>query len=229
MADLASVDTTPTSDDDVSPEPTPTKPKREMVPLEKFKELEDRYVAMESTLKALTPARQAPAAASSDVLDRLAIIAKRLNADVDQVRPWEPMFNVFFEELSRPYISALATMADRFETFEAKLDTPDYKTYEADIKAERDSRLQRGEYLAPREAYHLVRSRKLPEILETERAKAVEEARTQSHENLQAGDATATEAKAGPSAIKQPGALTKEAFERLTIDEKEKALETITF
>lgn len=221
--------------DDQTPE-TPIEPvlepkaKKEVVPLEKFKELEERYAAMESTLKALGNKSQ-PAAPplTHDAMDRLGIIAKRLNADVDQVRPWEPMFNVFFEELSRPYISALATMADRFETFEAKLDTPDYKDYEKDIKAERDTRLQRGEYLAPREAYHLVRSRKLPEILEHERTKAVEEARNATHETSQASDSTSTESKAGPSAIKQAGALTKEAFERLTIDEKEKALETTGF
>src|SRR5204863_727639 len=135
-----------------------------------YKELEERYAALESTLKALatpaTPQQRRENPQQADLQDRVALIAKRLNAEPDQVRQWDPFISTYFEELSRPYINAMAAMADKIEKMEVRGEIADYDKFATEIDTERNTRLQRGEYLAPREAYHLVRSRRLPEILE---------------------------------------------------------------
>jgi hypothetical protein len=211
----------------------PAPPKDEVIPLAKFKELEDRYANLEASLRALAqPMTQQQRRANpqaADLQDRVSIIAARLNAEPDQVRQWDPFLSTYFEEISRPYITALANMADKLEQIEARSEIPDYGRFAGDIKTERETRIQRGEYLAPREAYHLVRSRRLPEILEEERTKAVAESRSADHVSQQATDAEATTAKAGPSPVKTTTPLSKEAFDKLSIEDKEKALENIGF
>lgn len=224
---------TTTTAPDTSPEKTKPIVKDEVVPLGKFKELEERYSNLEASLNALSKTMPAPQPRASNQVatptDRVSIIAQRLNAEADQLRQWDPFMSTYFEELARPYVHAMGALADKLEALEARVEIPDYNKYGAEIEKERGARLARGEYLAPREAYELARSRHIPEMLEEERKRAVESLRAQDQAAIQTSEVTGgTIQKSGPDPTKA-NALTRESFDRLSPEEKERALENVQF
>lgn len=211
-----------------------------MIPKEKYDEVLQRMKSFEDTLRAMQGAsQQQPQRANQAAQqmqgiaqDAAAVIAQRLGgADPEQVRQWVPFLSAAFEEIAKPYINVVAAIADKVHGIEARSSIKDYDKFSTEIDQERQTRLGRGEYLPHDQAYHLVRSRHLPEILEEERKKALEELQDRQTEAAQitASDTVESQQKAGPSATKSNQPLSRADFEALPLEEKERYLENLTF
>ena len=120
-------------------------------------------------------------------------------------------------------------MADKLFELEARHEHSDYSTYRDAIEHERQARAGRGEYLSPKDAYTMVRARDLPRLLEEERKKALDSAKTQQSESQQVSGELSPEQKAGPAAAKKSTVTTREDFLKLPTEEKEKFLEDMKF
>lgn len=224
-----------------SAEPAAAEP-AQMIPKDKYDDLLDRLNNYEATLKTLQSESSRPQQSSNQqqvqqvvqatqgaVDDAVTSIARQLGgADVSEVRQWANFIQPFFERMAQPYVQAMAGLADKMDNLEARAEIPDYGKFTTEVDQERSSRLSRGEYLSRKEAYHLARSRNLPRLIEEERAKLMDEMKSQVSQATQATETTASIAKAGPSPSKNT-ALSRDDFNKLSLEEKEKLLENVTF
>ena len=213
----------------------------EMIPKSKLDDALSRMKQYEETLALLQrqPQTQAVQQRIERIEDRAQDlgerIARRLGVsspeDLAQVRQYIPLLSSFADEFSAPLMNIIANLADKLNELDARQSIPDYKDYRNDVDTIRREKLQNeGRYLNHTEAYDLARSKNLPKILEAERLKAAEEARTtRADADVGTDHAAESIAKAGPSPSKRSGAMTKEDFAALSLDEKEKYLEGQTF
>lgn len=206
---------------DASPPPA-------MVPKERLDELNERVRQAESALRALQNQPQTSRVqAQIGVIDaELNQIAHDMQMDVGDVGVWDRFTGMLFNRQARPFLGILNGLADRLDDVHARVRIADYTEYEPDIEKERQQALTQQKYLSREEAYHLVRSRRLPDLLEKERQRATE---TRTAREEQAHSATATTgdgiAKAGPTQTRRVGELSREEYLALPLEEKEQYLE----
>src|SRR5262245_32753952 len=176
MADEKPIPPTP----EPKPEPDPTPPPTQTVSKEQYDDVNARLRAAEQALAALNAnaSRQVTQPATSPGREDLAAaIAQQTGMNVDEVRNYLPFYQGVFGALAAPiiqqYQGAIATLADNLADIRARQTYPDFKDYEPEIKAEREARFARNEYMSPTDAYHLVRAKNLPKEIERAREQAL--------------------------------------------------------
>lgn len=213
-------------------------PTPEMVPKDKLDDALARMKQYEDTLALLQKQDRTPtnlqnqqfvAQAAQNLGER---IAKRIGtSDTETINQYLPLLNAYSEEAIAPVMNILASLADKFNELDARTSIADYADYKDDIAKTRQEKLSSdGRYLNHTEAYDLVRSKRIPQMLEAERKKALEVQKNAQAEADSALDVTGDGvAKAGPSPAKLPAKMDKESFAALSLDDKEKYLEGQTF
>lgn len=182
-----------------------TKPKDEWVPKAKFDELNERLRQQEATLQALQRGgqqpqanRPAPSGGNSAFLREASkIISEELGFDPNEVFNYVSVVDSYVNRVAQQTIfPALNTLFDGLDEVRTRQTYTDYNDFAEDIQRERDTRLQKGQYLSRQEAYEIVKGRKLPEILAAERERASQD-RDDTPINDFGGDPGVS--KAGPS------------------------------
>lgn len=208
-------------------------PKAEMVPKDRLDEAIARNRMYEDTIKALGSGggggREQPRGSMAGAVeDAVTQMATQLGRTPAEVREWQGFLAPFFQQMAQPYLQALNTLADRYDSLDirTKVGKDEYEKISDEVEKEYLDRAKRGEWASRNDIYNMVRARKLPDIMAEERKKIETEVR----QRLEAQQSGHQPPDAG---IEQPVRRAKEPtldeLRQLPLDEKMKWLEDKTF
>ena len=184
-----------------------SKPKEEVVSKAKFDELLERFNHSQATLEAINgtvgkldkQSQQRAAPGAADLRTYAKAIADEMGWDNDATYSNVVLIDRVISTVGQTQVFPILNgLADRIDGIEARQQFTDYPKFASDIDSEREKHATNGRYLSRTEAYHLVRGRRLPEIVEEERRKL--EAEHTTTEPTTDGLAGGTSSKVGPTA-----------------------------
>src|SRR4029453_6483534 len=142
-----------------------------------------------------------------------------------------PIFAAFLQELAGPLLQGIEGMADAVDLIQTKQDVPQYETVSEEADRGRQSYRQRGQVISRKEAVALVKSRRMEdpkymdELIEKRAAQRAAEQADRGAAAAAAVSPGGSAEKVGPAPTKASrGPLTREQFERLSLEEKRQAL-----
>jgi hypothetical protein len=152
-------------------------------------------------------------------------------AKEEVVQAHVPIFAAFLQELAGPLLQGIEGMADTVDLIQAKQDVPQYETVSEEADRVRTTYRQRGQVISRKEAVALVKARRMedPKYMdELVEKRAAQRAVEQADRGAAAAAAVSpggSAEKVGPAPTKgSRGPLTREQFERLSLEEKRQAL-----
>jgi hypothetical protein len=202
----------------------------------------NQRAALEGTLRLLAPqappAQQGPAQLVRLPRDAAQRIAATLGGEwnEDAVQSWAPIHAAFLQELAAPLLLGLEGMADTVDLVQVRQEVPQYETIAEEADRVRGEYRQRGQIVTRKQAVALVKARRMDDpkyvdtlVEERARQRGAEHAHRAAAASGAVTEGGASAEKAGPAPTKQArGAMTREEFARLPLEEKRKALEGAT-
>lgn len=231
MADEPTTTATVTETQTGEPKETETS-QTEMVPKSKFDDALELLRQNQVTLQALEGDRQRVAAESqrhnaplpTTEADLLRTLAAELGGNVpeSEIRPYMHIVNRILEQQSGPILQMMNGLAEQLSGVRARQTFGDYADFSDDIDKERDdSQRFRNRWLGHDEAYHVVKGRRLPQLLQAERDRLAAETAGGGSPGADLGTVT----KAGPSATKSTRTPSPDELATMSAEDRLKLLE----
>lgn len=201
--------------------------REQYVPKTKFDELMERFEHQQRTIDTIQRQQVSrpgvAATPTSDIRSYSKVIAEEMGWEPDVTYANVVLIDRVLSTVSQQQLAPVLTgLYDRIDGLEAKVSLPDYPKFESEIEREREKYQASGRPLSRSEAYHMIRGRKLPELVEEAKKQAASEVQPNVTSTDGVGGSTS---KVGPSGTSSTGLPSHDDLTRLTSEERKALLE----